>query len=92
MGDREEIDNVLSIAGEFHVSVRKGEGDSSDCLVPGDRPVSSVLDEFGGLNRSKSDFHVPEFFSLEVVIGGRELATEHCVEVDRSSRNNILPF
>ena len=92
VGDCEEVDDVFSIAGEFHVSVREGERNGSDRLVPGDRPVSSILDEFGGLNRSKSDFHVPELFCLEVVVGGSELATEYCVKTDCSLGNNVLPL
>ena len=70
VSDREEVDDILPIAGEFRMSVREGERDGSDCFVLGDQPVSPVLDDLGGFNRSKSDLEVPEFLSFEVVIGG----------------------
>ena len=92
VGDGEKVDDVFSVAREFCMSVREGEGDCSDSSVPSDRPVSSVLDGLHGLNRSKSDFEVAEFLCFEVVIGGRELPSEYCIQVDCLSRDDILPF
>ena len=77
MGDREKVDDKLSVTGEFCVSMGESEGNSPDGFVPlaGNGPVSCILDNLGRLNRSKRDFRVDvsKRLSFEVVIGGREL-------------------
>ena len=85
MGDGEEVNDVLAITGEFLVSMREGKGNRSDGFVPGDGPVSGVLDNLGRLNRSKRDLDVSKSLGFEVVIGGRELACEYGVKTDCSS-------
>ena len=71
-------------------------GESEDCSsnrsVPGNGPVSSILDSLGRLNRSKRDLDVSESLNLEVVMGGGELPAENCVEVDRPPRNDVVPL
>ena len=92
MGNGEEIDDVFSITGEFLLSVRKGKESGSDCPIPHNRPVSTIFDNFRWLNRSKGNLEVSEFLNFGVIVHSGKLSAEDCVEVDCSTRNNILPF
>jgi hypothetical protein len=85
VSDREQADDILSITGEFLVPVGEGEHDCPNSSVPGDCPVSSVLDDFGRFNCSKRHFDVPKLLDLKIVVGGRELAAEDRIEIDSSS-------
>ena len=62
--------------------MRESKCNSSDSLVPGDGPVSSILDNFGRFNHTKREPEVPEFLNSEVVIGGGELSTENSIQID----------
>ena len=46
VSDGEEVNDVLSIAGEFFETMGEGENCRSNCSVPGNVPVSSVLNQF----------------------------------------------
>src|SRR5271168_2005428 len=70
----------------------KRKDGSSDSSVPGDSPISSVLDQFSGLNGAEGDFEISKFLDFRVVVRGRELSTEDCVEVDGSPRYDVLPL
>jgi hypothetical protein len=70
MGDGEEGGDVLAIPGEFLETMRERVGCCSDSLVPSDRPLSSVLNGFRGLNRSERELEFSEPLNLEIVIGG----------------------
>ena len=77
MGDREEIDDVLPIASEFLQSVWEGKYNGSNSSVPGNGPVSSVLDSFSWFDGSKRYLKLSELLDLEVVICCGELPAEY---------------
>ena len=54
VGDGEKVDDVLPITGEFMYSVREGESNGSDRSIPGDGPVSSILNHFRGFDLGNS--------------------------------------
>jgi hypothetical protein len=68
MSNGEHGDDVLPISGKFLQSMRESESGRFDSSVPGNRPFSTVLDDFSGLNRSKSEFEVSEFFHFEFIV------------------------
>ena len=92
MCNGEQVNDVFSIACEFLHSVGESEDSCSNCPIPGNGPVASVLDQLGGFNRSKSDLQITKFFDLGVVMSGGELPTEDCIKVNCPSCDNILPF
>ena len=73
VGNGEEIDDVLSIAGEFLGSVRKGKESSSDCPIPHNRPVSAILDNLGWFNCSEGNLKVSEFLDLGIIVCRRRV-------------------
>ena len=72
--------------------MREGEHGCSDSSIPGDGPISSVLDQFRGFDCSESDLEIPKFFDFGIIMGCGELSTEYCVKVDGSASDNVLPF
>jgi hypothetical protein len=86
MRDSEEVDDIFSIAGEFMHSVGKSESRGPNGPIPGDVPITSVLDDFSWFNGPVRDFKISEFLHFGIVLGSRELSTEDSVEVDRFSR------
>ena len=71
-----------------------GEGiDSrSNSPIPGNGPVSAVFDQLGGFDRSEGDLKLTELLDLRIVMGGGELSTEDCVEIDSSPCDDVLPL
>ena len=68
------------------------EYSGSDGPIPGNGPIPSILDQFGGFNRSKRDFEFSKLFDLGVIVRCGELSAEDSVEVDCSTSNNVLPL
>jgi hypothetical protein len=92
VSDGEQIDDIFSITGEFLHPVGEGEDSRSDCPIPGDGPVPTILDQFGGFGSSERDFQVTEFLNFGFIMGCGELATEYGVEIDGSSSNDVFPL
>ena len=91
VSDGKQVNNILSIAREFLHSVGESKDGCSNCPIPGNSPVASILDLLGGLNRSKSDLEFTKLFNLGIVMGGGELPTEYCVKVNCPPCDNVLP-
>ena len=64
----------------------------SDCPIPGDSPVPSVLDQFCRFDRSKSDLEIPDLLNLGIIVCGGELPAEDCVKIDSPAGDDVLPF
>jgi hypothetical protein len=71
MSDCEEVDDIFSIAGKLMDPVRECEGSGSDSPVPGDSPISPVLDRFSRLDRSEGDLELSKLLDLRFILGGR---------------------
>ena len=70
----------------------ESEHGRSDCPIPGDCPVPSVLDQLRGLDGPESDLEISDFLDLGIIVCGGELPTEDCVEIDRSAGDDVLPL
>jgi hypothetical protein len=89
---REERYDVLPVVCKLDEPMREGEHCCSDGSVPSDSPVSSIGNSFRGLNHSARDLDVAKLLSFDFIICGRELSTEHGIEIDSSTCNNVLPL
>ena len=72
--------------------MQEGEDGGPDCSIPGDRPVSSTLNNFCGFDCSERNLDVTKFLNFRIIVGGRELSAEHCIKVDCPSCDDILPL
>ena len=72
--------------------MREGENGRSNCPVPGDVPVSSILDQFCWLNCSEGDLEIAKLLNFGVIMCHGELSTEYCIEVDGSPIDDVFPF
>ena len=92
VSDGKHGDDVLSITCKFLQSMWESKRGCPDGSVPGNRPLSSVLDNFRGLNRSKSEFEVSEFFHFELIVHCGKLSAEYGVQIDGFPSDDVSPL
>ena len=87
-----ESEDVVGIFGEFCFSVREGRFRRSDCLLPGEYPISGGPDEFCWFGRSGSQLNVSNPLHCLGFGGDSIRSREDDIEVDRFSGEHISPL